>query len=93
MGLLWRDKGRLEANVPAIFCSAEEGKLREVLLPPELSDSHRKPNPKDSMEEEIKAEFKRYGFILEDEEEILQKCKMFFFVLILPIPPRGIDLE
>lgn len=28
------------------------------------------------MEEEIKAEFNRNGFTLDDEEEILKKCKM-----------------
>lgn len=31
------------------------------------------------MEEEIKAEFKKSGFTLDDEEEILKKCKKPFF--------------
>lgn len=30
------------------------------------------------MEEEIKAEFKKNGFALDDEEEILKKCKLSF---------------
>ena len=30
------------------------------------------------MEEQIKSEFKRSGFGLEDEQEILSKCKRFF---------------
>jgi len=31
-----------------------------------------------AMEEEIKSEFKRSGFDIEDEQEILRKCKRFF---------------
>lgn len=35
------------------------------------------------MEEEIKEEFKRSGFALDDEEEILKKCKSCFALVSL----------
>lgn len=38
------------------------------------------------MEEEIKAEFNKIGFALEDEEEILKKCKILSFVLLIWVP-------
>ena len=33
------------------------------------------------MEEEIKAEFLKSGFTLDDEEEILKKCEFFFIII------------
>jgi hypothetical protein len=35
------------------------------------------------MEEEIKEEFKKSGFSLDDEEEVLKKCKPCFALLSL----------